>query len=170
MIDEFKIGLSKYPGYKLSSEGYVEGPDGFKIEPYLDLEGLPSVNLKSDTWQFKGPIAWLMLHYMFIGNKDDVDIFYHDGNPLNTHIDNLMICYQPDGGREWLPIKVSVLTSGMRSLDRRKAGKRVRIVETGEIFDTVKEAAEHIGGTPSNIYTFFRGGMKSYRGFTFERV
>jgi hypothetical protein len=47
-------------------------------------------------------------------------------------------------------------------------GKRVRIVETGEIFRTVRQCARFIGGDYSAIYSVLRGQRATHLGYTFE--
>jgi hypothetical protein len=52
--------------------------------------------------------------------------------------------------------------------DSRAWGKRVRIPETGAIYRTVRDCADHIRGDYSTIYACLRGDRKSHRGYTFE--
>jgi len=49
-------------------------------------------------------------------------------------------------------------------------GRRIRVVETGEIFETQSACAKKLGITPSAISDCLAGRKKSYRGYTFERV
>ena len=62
---------------------------------------------------------------------------------------------------------------------RRRGGKGnsvdpfpVMIVETGEVFSSVKECAKQINGQPSTIYKLIKGiaRQKRHRGYTFRRV
>lgn len=50
----------------------------------------------------------------------------------------------------------------------RQWGKRVMIVETGEIFRTVRDCARYIEGDYSSIYGCLRGERQTHRGYTFE--
>lgn len=47
-------------------------------------------------------------------------------------------------------------------------GKRVRVLETGAIYRTVRDCAAHIRGDHSTIYACLRGERKTHRGYTFE--
>lgn len=47
-------------------------------------------------------------------------------------------------------------------------GKSVRIVETGEVFRTVRQCARFIGGDYSAIYSVLRGTRSTHLGYTFE--
>lgn len=51
---------------------------------------------------------------------------------------------------------------------KRFRGRRVRIVETGEVFRTARECADYIGGDYSSIYSCLRGTRKKHMGYTFE--
>lgn len=46
----------------------------------------------------------------------------------------------------------------------------VRIVETGEIFESLSECARQIGGDPSNIAKCLAGKLSTHRGYHFEYV
>ena len=45
---------------------------------------------------------------------------------------------------------------------------KIVLVETGEIFDTFKEAADAIGGDKANVRRVARGIQESYRGYHFK--
>lgn len=45
--------------------------------------------------------------------------------------------------------------------------KRVRILETGEIFDSAEECAKAIGGSTSGISKCINGRLERHKGFTF---
>lgn len=46
--------------------------------------------------------------------------------------------------------------------------KKIICVETGEIFDSVKETGEHLNVSPSNISHVLKGRQKSVKGYHFE--
>jgi group I intron endonuclease len=46
--------------------------------------------------------------------------------------------------------------------------KKIICVETGEIFDSVKETGEHLNVNPSNISHVLKGRQKSVKGYHFE--
>lgn len=46
--------------------------------------------------------------------------------------------------------------------------RRVRIVETGDIFRTVRDCARYLKTQPSSIYKVLRGERDSHLGYTFE--
>lgn len=81
-------------------------------------------------------------------------IRFLDGDPANCMLDNLLF------GR---PRRAPSPT-------RIRPRKSVMIVETGEVFNTVREVADHIGGYPSNVYQTLKGRYNSYLGYTFDYI
>lgn len=49
-------------------------------------------------------------------------------------------------------------------------GMQVKIVETGEVFNTVLQCAKHINGDDSNILQCLKGKRKTHKGYHFERI
>ena len=57
--------------------------------------------------------------------------------------------------------------SGLRKPPRMK---KVKIVETGEVFESMSDCARAIGGTVSGIYDCETGRQDTHRGYHFEWV
>ena len=49
-------------------------------------------------------------------------------------------------------------------------GTPIRIVETGETFESIAECARQIGGSPANISNCLAGRQSTHRGYHFEYV
>lgn len=47
-------------------------------------------------------------------------------------------------------------------------GKGVRVVETGEVYSSVEDCAQGIGGARSHIYAVLRGERKTHLGYSYE--
>lgn len=48
--------------------------------------------------------------------------------------------------------------------------RRLMVLESGMIFKTIQECADHIGGHASSIYRVLRGERESHLGYTFKYV
>ena len=48
--------------------------------------------------------------------------------------------------------------------------RKVRVIETGEVFDSAIACADSINGDYSHIYKVIKGERKSHKGLTFEYI
>lgn len=53
---------------------------------------------------------------------------------------------------------------------RGRPGTQVKIVETGEMFDSITECAEHINGSAGTIHQVLSGHRNTHKGYRFEHV
>lgn len=160
--------LNRRGDCEISSEGRVRDDGGYIIEPDL-VDGHPYVNLRGFGWSAIGPLWTMMLDVFFVGNKDGVHFDYLDDDYMNVSLNNLIPKYVPPGKDEFQEMRVTILEDGTRQLSRRPV-KRVKIVETGAIYNSVRECAEAIGGSNIVIYACLRGAERSHRGYTFVEV
>lgn len=48
--------------------------------------------------------------------------------------------------------------------------RRIRVIETGKVYNSIQEAAEAIGGTPQGVSDTLHGRIRKHRGFTFAKA
>lgn len=65
---------------------------------------------------------------------------------------------------------ISESKKGVYAGKNNPRARKVLCVETGVIFDTIKEAGEFIGGSPKNIITCCRGRLKTSGGYHWQYV
>ena len=53
---------------------------------------------------------------------------------------------------------------------RGRPGIKIRIVETGEVFDSITDCAEHINGSTGTIHHVLTGQRNTHKGYHFELV
>lgn len=67
------------------------------------------------------------------------------------------------------PIKKTSTIQEKTGLVPKSCSTKVRIVETGELFDSEAECARAIGGHYKNISSCLHGWQKTHLGYHFER-
>lgn len=161
--------MARFQGYQISSYGNVLDHHGEAVEPYFNDQDILCVKVSRYEWSYDGPIWQLMLRNWWQGNRANIEFKYVDGDTTNLDIDNLLPMHRDKNGflnrTQW-----RIDDHGERVIDRRLSRLKVRIIETGNEFDTVRELADAIGGVPTQVYAVLRGRAKSHRGYTFETV
>lgn len=167
MLDEEEIwrGVRNFPGYQVSSYGNVIEPGGGHVETYFSDYGEPSVLLEWHEYSFRGPIWRIMLRafYDVVDPRAMVPV-YRDENPMNLDIYNLRwedsegvpMLFRRDSNGDWKRY--------------RKQGRRVRIVETGEVFANARECAQEKSYNLNRLYMCLRGEQKTHYGLHFEVI
>lgn len=110
----------------------------------LNSSGYLKVNLTKDGIPYTHYVHRLVAE-TFIPNPDNLPQINHlDENKLNNELSNLTWCTAREN-----------LNYGTRL---QKISKRIRCVETGEEFNSIKEAAEAINMTPAAVSIALRTG------------
>lgn len=158
-MQETWIEIEGYPNYAVSNEGRVLNIRTDKILRVRPNErGYLRVALSRD-----GEIQDFYIHHLvakaFLGIERGSDQIIHfngdkeDNTPGNIRVKKRRI-FSENGPA--------------RSDDSRVWGRRVMVVETNQVFRTVRDCANHIDGDYSSIYACLRGERQQHRGYTFE--
>lgn len=162
-MNEIWCVINRYPKYSVSNKGRIKNNITNRVlKPRPDNKGYMRVCLYETEG---GHCKDLLIHRLVaeafcIGARDDLDVNHIDGRKSNNFPENLEWCTRSYN------LKHSYRT-GLRDSPHNRC-KRVRIVETGEVFNSVRECARFLGCEHSTISQCLNGYLKTCKGYHFE--
>jgi hypothetical protein len=140
MLKEEWAPVPEFPAYLVSNHGRVINADTDRFKtPSANQQGIPSVNFIKDGLQFRRSVALLVAQVFLppIPNRPDFDCPINmDGDRFNNRVDNLA----------WRPRHFAVKYH--RQFNEPTPfgfNAPVSVVGTGEVFETVRQAAKWFG-------------------------
>ena len=159
MQKEIWKDIEDFPNYEVSDQGRVRNKKtGHILSPVPDKDGYFRVHLGKD-------IVTKRIHRLvavaFIPNVENKSQVNHiNGDKMDNRASNLEWCSA-------LENNTHALNTGLRNVSRR-----VKIVETGEIFNSIRECAKFINAKEQNVQAVASGSYnhKTVKGFHIEYV
>lgn len=158
--------IDGFPGYQISSNGGVRCFRNFKgeitntpryLKPLLNKDNYYYVDLYTIERKQVHKRIHRLIADAFLGPHPDLVVNHIDGDKHNNILSNI----------EWVtPEDNSKLASNLGLYKT----KPIRIIETGETFNSIRECATAISVHPSDISHVLSGVKKAAKGFTFEYV
>ena len=151
--------IDDFPSYEVSDQGRVRNKKtGHILSPVPDKDGYLRIHLGKDTVTKR---IHRLVAVAFIPNVENKSQVNHiNGDKMDNRASNL----------EWC----SALENNMHALDigLRNVSRSVKIVETGEIFNSIRECAKFINAKEQNVQAAASGSYnhRTVKGFHIEYV
>lgn len=170
--------IDGYPNYSVSNDGLVRNDKRDKVKAQrVDDKGYNKVDIYCGGIETRKTFkVHRLVAEAFIDNPENkYDINHIDGVKTNNNVNNLEWATRSENMQHAYRtgLETPHATYGMRGKQNPNGGRKgtpVRIVETGEEFDSIEHCAEAIGGRSKGICDALNGWTKSHRGYHFERI
>ena len=137
-MEEVWKDVDESPLYSISNTGFIKNKrTGRILSPFMDKDGYFRVHLNTD--RCVRPIHRLVAKAFIPNPENKPHVNHKDGNKQNNHVDNLEWCTA-------LENNTHALKTGLRNISRP-----VKIIETGETFNSIRECANTLGAKPQNV-------------------
>jgi hypothetical protein len=158
-MTETWLPCREFPDYEVSSEGRIRNIyTGRILKTNINDKGYEIVCLRKDGKQYTRKIHRLVADAFHEQYYEGLDVTHVDGNKARNKAENL----------EWR-FRSDIMRRSFRRHGRKQTHrmKRVRVVETGEVFDSIAECSAATGVNKSSIskcmnYGSYYGNRKGY--------
>lgn len=153
--------VKEIPIYEASENGDIRNSKtGRILKTNVNQKGYMQVCLRKDKRQVTRSVHRLIADAFYDGEHSTLDVNHKDGIKHNNHISNLEFCTRKENIRH-------AFDTGLKKPSRQK---KVRVVETDVIYESIRECARQIGVDQSIICQCLNGKMRSGNGYHFERI
>lgn len=158
---EIWIKIKDVDDYEVSSNGRVRNrKTGRIMKTPINDKGYPTVMLRKNKFYVNKRVHRLVADNFYDGDHEGLDVNHRDGNKTNNHVSNLEFCTRKENIRH-------AFDTGLKKPSRQI---RVRVIETGEEYESIRECARQIGEDQSAICQCLNGKMRSCHGLHFEKI
>lgn len=158
---EYWIPMKEIPDYEVSNEGRVRNAKTKRIlKTNHNQKGYEQICLRKNKEPVTRSVHRVVADSFFAGDHDGYDVNHIDGNKTNNHISNLEFCTR----------KENVIHAFKTGLKRPSRQVKIRVIETGIVYESIHECGRSIGCNPTIIGQCLSGRQKSCNGYHFEKL
>lgn len=152
--------LKNFPSYNGSTEGRIMNIKTQRImKTFLNDKGYLQVCLRKNNQQYTVKVGKVIAE-TFLGEHPGMDVTYKNGDRSDNNVDNL----------EWCTRQEVIRRAFERGTKIPSRQIPVRVIETGEVYDSIRACARDLGCYQTDICKFLRGELKQVKGYHFERA
>lgn len=159
--------IDGFPNYDVSDYGRVRNHrTGRIMKTSIDNNGYVVVCLSKYGKQYLKKVHILVAEYFVVKNIGDTFVAFIDGNRNNIYADNLYWTKNRDPYRRY-----TIRNRRMMYGIKHKNAKPIRVIETGQIFGSIAEAADELGLSEASVskslnFTYYH----NRKGYHFEEL
>jgi len=175
-MEEWKK-IKGFPNYSVSTEGNVRDDKRGIIKSQRILrDGYMCADLYNNGKRSKKRIHRLVAETFIPNSENKEDVNHKDGCKCNNCLKNLEWATRSENMKHAYATGLAHkspkagMQKGMKNPNGGRPRTRVKIVETGEEFESVVSCARAINGDDRHIHDCFSGKQKTHRGYHFERL
>lgn len=152
--------LHNFPSYNGSTHGRIMNIRTQHILSQADDEnGNKKVCLRKNGKQYTVKVHKIIAE-TFLGDQPGMDVRHKDNDRSNNHIDNL----------EWCTRSETIKDAYDRGNMRARKYIRVKVIETGKIYDSISECARDLRCSNSSISKCLSEKLSNVKGYHFEEA
>ena len=130
----------EFPAYEVSNTGKIRNATtGRILKTYINEKGYETVTLRKNNRQQNIKVHRIVADAFCEQYYDGLDVTHADQDRLNNHADKLEWRFRSDISRR------SFRRFGRKATGGGRKGKKIRVVETGEVFLSIDECAKALG-------------------------
>lgn len=152
--------LKNFPGYNGSTEGRIINVRTHRIlRTFINNQGYKVVCLRKNNKQYTVKVGRVIAE-TFLGEHPGMDVGYKNGDRSQNDISNL----------EWRTRQETIRNAFDRGTKIPSRQIAVRVIETGNTYDSIRACARDLGCYQSDISRCLRGKSQQVNGYHFERI
>lgn len=163
------LPIENMPYFLISSDGRLKNDKGLLLKPFMTNSGYLMIKLwnRDEHRHKRYYIHRLVADTFYEGNHEGLEVNHIDGDKSNNFIGNLEWVTRSENQKH--AIKTGLHIPYRLPIHPNEC-KKVRIIETGEEFNSLTECANRIGGFKSAVSACLNGKAKSHLGYHFEEI
>lgn len=154
--------VTDYPNYEVSNYGKIRNKHTLQILSQRVRGGYLASALYNNDGRRDIPVHRAEM-FAFHNKESDMEVNHIDGNKMNNALENLEYCTRSDNMRH-------AFRTGLKQPSGGKKPKKVKVVETGDVYTSIWECARSIGGDQRHVSACLSGKRNSHKGLHFESV
>lgn len=154
--------IDGYPNYSVSDHGRVVSTargQRREMKASDDRYGYPKIMISNDGIRATVGVHQLVARAFVDGYAQDMQVNHINGDKHDNRASNL----------EWMTVGDNLRHAYATGLNHGPR-KKVRVIETGGVYDSERDCAEAVGGSRSGVNGCLKGRRSTHKGFHYEFV